>query len=241
MAARFTVNLGNVYVANKRLGATIRKLLEGRPDVIAINEGRHAAKAPTRKLLTRRGFRQYVAPYGQPAGRTDVLAYVHKRNRHLGYIDLVVNDPMPAFPAGIERHLAAILLDTAVGPVAVVIIHPSPGPEALVGVDDSHPLVRAYLAAMTSTEATLNYLEELGYRVILTGDVQLRASAPRRPWSPYLMLDEAGIDVTITEGLDVIAHGPGLEPVDAQVLAAKGTAGDNDHDLLTATYRKAQR
>lgn len=238
----FTVRLGNVYVANRQLARTIRKLLEGRPDAIVVNEGRHAARRPVRALMARLGYRLHVAQAGEPRGRTDVLIYVHKRNRYLGALTVVLSRAMPAFPASHERQLVAALLDTAVGKVAVVGIHPSPGPKALNHGPADHPIVRQYAEAMRRTDLILGHLvEDLGYRVVLAGDVQLRRDAGRRPWSPYVMLTDAGLDVTVAEGLDLIAHGPGLAPVEGRVLARKGTAGEHDHDLLTATYRKAPR
>lgn len=236
-----TVRHGNVYIANRHLSATIRRLLKGRPTYVVLNEaGRVLDNPVVRQLLNRAGYRTYASPYGDPRGRSDVMLLVHKRAEHLGVITVRIMEARPGVSAAWhERYLVAALTDDpALGRTAIVGIHPSPAPEALTGTDPDHPLVKAYADGMRRTIAVLDYLDRAGYRIVVTGDVQLRPTIDRR-WTADAALDTAGLTVDVYEHLDLIAANRRLEATDARVLAGIGQAGDNDHPLLTATYRKA--
>ena len=181
-----TVRHGNVYIANRHLPTTIRRLLKGSPTYVTLNEaGRVLTNPAVRRLLTRLGYRTYVAPYGSPRGRTDVMVLVHKRATDLGLVSVLLMEARPNVSAAWhDRHLVAALADDPVlGKVAVVAIHPSPAPEALRRGPATNPLVKAYADGMDRTETSSSPSAEAGYRVIITGDVQIRPDAPEQTWS----------------------------------------------------------
>jgi hypothetical protein len=113
--------------------------------------------------------------------------------------------------------------------IALINLHPVPGPEALRGNDPDHPLVERYAAAMRWLEATIARHRHLGHQVIAGGDLQMREHekqlwAPRHVFADHKMTWHWG-------GIDAIAWTRGLTVVGSP---RRRTDGDfpSDHPLL---------
>lgn len=229
-----TVVHGNAYVGNKTTGRAIRKLRAHLPDVIVTNESRHVRRI--------RGYRQHVAPYGEPRGRTDVRLWVKKSLRYLGTMSVVTQNPVAGYPAAHERQIVAALFDHPdTGKTAVIGLHPTPAPKALTGDDPENRWVKSYDRAMDATEQLVAALHGLGFVVVVAGDVQLRPTAPKRDWNPGVRLADMGLTVTIWEHLDLIAADKRLIRIHSRVLAPAGPGTGSDHPFLAASYTRRKK
>lgn len=239
--ASLLVHYGNVYIGNPRPLRALRQLRKGKPDVIVITEG-----GRIHRLLARfaRRYRVHITPHGKGdrRGRTDVIVLVRKKHKKIGRRRLAIwlSRGMRRIPSNHDRFaVVAKFHHDELGKVAVVGVHPSPGPKALAG-DGSHPIAKQYNRAMLRISLLIRTLERDGFMVVVAGDVQIKESAPDKPWDPYLMLEDAGLRIDTTAHLDVIASSKDLDDVESGVLATAGAYG-NDHPWLFGRYKHRPR
>ncbi len=96
--------------------------------------------------------------------------------------------------------------------LAVVALHPDPGPEALRGDDRGHPLVERYLVAREWFGDTAAYHRARGREIALVSDIQL-PQAIEKPWSFHKVLEKNDM-WTYWNHIDVVAGTARLDRVD---------------------------
>lgn len=112
------------------------------------------------------------------------------------------------------------------GELAVIALHPVPGPNALDGDDPDHPLVARYRMAMRWMTQRLAYHQALGHPCIVMSDIQTRAGNTR-PWSPRHVF-QAHRMTWAWHGIDVVAATRELSIISEQAVPGAMP----DHPLL---------
>lgn len=235
---KLRVHYGNLYVKNRRKAAARRALFNNSPDVVVtVESGWLVPMAPRLK-----GYRLAVARSGPMSGRTDAAVWVKRRHEYLGEIVLLASPAMPAFgPAAHDRYVVAALFRVeGLGKVAAIAWHPTPGPVVLNrDPDPTHPITRAYVEGLKAALTLARNLRRQGFLIVFAADVQI-PSGREVPWSPTVALAASGLDLTLAEGLDLLAADKQLEALWASPSPAIGEP-DGGHAWLSAIYRRNRR
>lgn len=115
------------------------------------------------------------------------------------------------------------------GDVEHITAHPN---AAVVGLDPARvDRVKKYVATMGVLERRIKLALKRKRLVVVTGDLNYPALADVVDWSPHAMFARTGLKVWAI-GVDYVAHGPGLRPVDRQVITDNG----QDHPWMMRRF-----
>jgi hypothetical protein len=223
----------NAYVGNRTPRRARRRMFDGKPDAVISVESRWLVKAAARL----RGYRATVARGGEPKGRTDVIVWVRREHAYLGEIVVQTSPTLRRFPFAHTRYVVASLAQVkGVGKVAFIGWHPTPGPKVLDHAPDlDHPIALAYADALDELLAVVRLCKRLGFEAVLGADTQVRSNSTS-PLAPIPRLRRSGVEVTVAEGIDLLAASRGLVVTASGVHSTPAESG-SDHPWLHAAYR----
>lgn len=163
-----------------------------------------------------------------PSQETGILVGRHFTD--LGHGATFLSPAAPQFESvGKERWGQVGLFEVGGQRVAAIVLHPVAGPDKLADLDRD-ALDRRYQAAMTWLDATIAYLRDLGYEVIVIADIQMREAQTAQPWAPRHVFEEHGME-WLWEDIDVIAWTSGLTLVGHPITRVRHGVLP-DHPLL---------